>query len=90
MKMMFNTDTWGYLETNLGSYLWIFGLLMAVALTITVVLVFDLEFEHFLAFMLIFIAFMVWGAILEPWIFIVMFIIFIAYFVYKHKYQGGN
>jgi uncharacterized membrane protein len=85
---MILSNTWGFLENFLGNNLWIFGLLLVIVLTLTVVLVFDLEMEHLLAFFLIFTAFAVWGAIFDGWVLILVLVIVSSYFIYKHKTGG--
>lgn len=77
------------MEAMLGSYTWIFALAVAFGLALVLTLFVKGKEISFLSFLLIFIAFMVWGDLLDGWVLILMLIIYITLIIIIYKRKGG-
>lgn len=70
-----------------AAYLWVFGLSIAVSIALVMTILMDGNEVHFLSMMTLFSGFMVWGGVLEGWIFIAILVVFVLRITWEIKKQ---
>lgn len=80
----------GTFELLMGDNVWIFALSVALGLALVLTIVLKGGVLHFLSFLMITMAFMVYGGLLDTWYFVIVFILFITFVVLKYRGKVGD
>ena len=70
--------------------LWIFGLAVALGLALVLTMMIEGDELVFITFFMITIGFMVWGGILDGWIFILVLTMFVILVTIEFRNSGGK
>lgn len=74
----------------MGDNAWILALAVAVGLAVILTVVAKGSMIHFIGFLTVFMAFMVYGGLLDTWYFIVTFTIFLIFLGLKYAGKTGE